>query len=64
MTVQLNPISLPLRGVTQDQPVLSFCLGNGLGAIFLAEIYIFFSGKPPPDSVGALGSKNGCIYGL
>ena len=63
MSVQLNPISLPLRGVTQDQPVLSFCLGNGLGAIFLAEIYIFFSGKPP-DSVGALGSKIGRIYGL
>ena len=63
MIVQLNPISLPLRGVTQDQPVLSFCLGNGLGAIFLAEFYIFFSGKPP-DSVGASGSKIGHIYGL
>ena len=63
MLVQLNPISLPLRGVSQDQPVLPFCLGNRLGASFLAEFCIFFSGKPP-DSVGALGSKIGRIYGL
>ena len=63
MIVQLNPISLPLRGVSQDQPLLSFYLGNGLGAIFLAEFFIFFPGKPP-DSVGALGSKIGRIYGL
>ena len=63
MLVQRNPISIPLRGVSQDQPISPFCLGNWLGASFLAEFYIFFSGKPP-DSVGALGSKNGCIYGL
>ena len=63
MLVWLNPISLPLRGVSQDQPISPFCLENWLGASFLAEFYIFFSGKPP-NSVGALGSKNGCIYGL
>ena len=62
MIVQLNPISLPLRGVSQDQPVLSFWQGNWLGAIFLAEFCIFF-GKAP-DSVEALGSKIGRIYGL
>ena len=63
MFVQLNPISLPLRGVSQEGPSLPFCLGNWLEASFLAEFYIFFSGKPP-DSVGALGSKIGPIYGL
>ena len=63
MLVRLNPISLPLRGVSQDQPVLPFCLGNRLGASFLAEFYILFSGKPS-NSVGALGSKIGYIHGL
>ena len=47
MLVWLNPISLPLRSVSQDQPILPFCLGNWLGASFLAEFYIFFSGSPP-----------------
>ena len=63
MLVQLNPISLPLRGVLQEGPGLPFCLGNWLEASFLAEFYIFFSGKPP-DSVGAFGAKIGHSYGL
>ena len=63
MLVQLNPIFLPQRGFSYDQPILPFCLGNGLGASFLAEFCIFFSGKPT-DSVGALGSKIRHIYGL
>ena len=63
MLVQLNPISLPLRGVSQDQPISPFCLENWLGASFLAEFYKKYLGKPP-DSVGALGSKIGHIYGL
>ena len=63
MIVQPNPIFLPLRGISQDQPVSPFCLENWLGASFLAEFHIFFSGKSP-DSVGAFGSKIGRIYGL
>ena len=63
MLVQRNPISIPLRGVSQDQPISPFCLGNWLGASFLAKFYIFFSGKPP-DSVGASGSKIGHTCGL
>ena len=63
MLVQLNPISLPLRGVSQDQPILLFCLENWLEASFLAKFHIFFSGKPP-NSVAAFGSKIGHIHGL
>ena len=61
--VQLNPIFIPLRGISQDQLILPFCLGNWLGASFLAKFYIFFSGKPP-NSVGAFGSKIGHTCGL
>ena len=60
MLVWPNPIFLPLRGVSCDQPISPFRLGNGLGASFLAKFCIFFLGKPP-DSVGALGSKIGHI---
>ena len=63
MLVQLNPIFIPLRGISQDQLILPFCLGNWLGASFLAKFYIFFSGKPP-NSVGAFGSKIGHTCGL
>ena len=45
MLFSLNPISLPLRGVSYNQPILPFYLGSELGASFLTKFCIYFSGK-------------------